>query len=292
MAIKGNCFMCGKDAGKTAMKNHIMKTHNEGDENCFLIKAEGAYDKDYWLFFTMPTDATLSAVDDFLREIWCECCGHLSAFRSNGRQVGKSKKLSTFDKGDTLLYEYDFGSTTEILLTVVDELSRPKQREKVLLLARNEPHNESCDGCGTPAEYFNAWEGGCFCEKCADESEDNEAFLPIVNSPRCGVCGYDGELDRWVFDPNGPFPQLCAEASGTTHLQIARNKAETEKSPEEKWGSISGEFQQKILENIWCVKCGVTTMKDYTMENEQPDIVLTGKCVKCGGEVARLVEFD
>jgi len=46
--------MCGKTAAKTAMKNHVIKDHNDGDENCFLINAEGAYNKDYWLFFQYP----------------------------------------------------------------------------------------------------------------------------------------------------------------------------------------------------------------------------------------------
>ena len=205
----GNCFMCGKNAAKTAMKNHVMKEHNNGDEECHLIKAEGAYDKDYWLFFSVPLAATLSAVDDFLRDIWCECCGHLSAFRSGGREVGKSKKITTFTKGDKHLYEYDFGSTTEILLTFVNTISRPKQRENVLLFARNEPHEESCDNCPAPADYVNAWEGRFFCEACAEDGEDEEALMPIVNSPRSGECGYDGELDRWTFDAKKKFPQLC-----------------------------------------------------------------------------------
>jgi len=45
--IQGDCFICGKSASKTAMKNHVLKEHNSGDEQCYLFKAEGAYDKDY-----------------------------------------------------------------------------------------------------------------------------------------------------------------------------------------------------------------------------------------------------
>lgn len=205
--IQGNCFICGKTSAKTAMKNHIIKNHNNGDENCYLIKAEGAYDKNYWLFFTVPLDATLSAVDKFLRQIWCECCGHMSAFRQGGREFGKERKISAFISGDKLLYEYDFGSTTEILVTVVGEISCPKHREKIRLIARNEPYNEVCDICDSPAVYINAWEGELFCEECVEKAEDEAALLPIVNSPRMGECGYDGEQDRWIFDPEKPFPQ-------------------------------------------------------------------------------------
>lgn len=198
--INGNCFMCGQTAAKTAMKNHICKSHNSGDENCLLIKAEGAYNKDYWLFFAVSLDATLTAVDKFLRQIWCECCGHLSAFRQGGNDIGKARKISTLDVGDKLFYEYDFGSTTEILLTVISEISRPKQREKVLVLARNEPSIEPCETCQAPADYVDAWEGVAYCEECANEVCD-DALLPVVNSPRMGVCGYGGEEDRWIFDP-------------------------------------------------------------------------------------------
>jgi len=204
--INGNCFMCGKIAAKTAMKNHIIKDHNSGNENCYLIKAEGAYNKDYWLFFTVPLDATLMHLDKFLRQIWCECCGHMSAFRQGGREFGKSKKISALGVGDTLLYEYDFGSTTEIIVTVVREITRPKQREKILLLARNEPMAEVCDSCQAPAAYIDACEGGFACESCAEEA-DEDALMEITNSPRMGECGYTGEEDRWIFDSSKPFPQ-------------------------------------------------------------------------------------
>jgi hypothetical protein len=203
----GNCFICGKTAGKTAIKNHLLKDHNSGVERCYLLKAEGAYDKDYWLFFTVALDAPMSAVDRFLRAIWCECCGHMSAFRVGDREFGKARKLSALSVGDTLLYEYDFGSTTEIIVTVVNEVSRANQREKVQLLARNVPPEEKCAQCGAPATVINAWKSETLCDNCAKGVEDEEALLKIVNSPRSGECAYNGELDVWTFDAGKPFPQ-------------------------------------------------------------------------------------
>ena len=207
---KGNCFICGKTAGKTAIKNHVLKEHNSGNEPCYLIKAEGAYDKDYWLFFIVSLDVSLSAVDKFLREIWCECCGHLSAFRMGRREFGKARKLSALDIGDVLLYEYDFGSTTEIILTVVDEISRAKQRGKVQLLARNIPLEPLCDICGVHGAWIDVMDGySVYCDECAvcDNDDGADGMLPVVNSPRSGECGYEGELDIWKFDPDKPFPQ-------------------------------------------------------------------------------------
>jgi hypothetical protein len=214
---RGNCFICGKTAGKTAIKNHIQKEHNGGEERCFLIRADGAYYKDYWLYFSVPLGAALSATDKFLRNIWCECCGHLSAFRPGGRSgqiwggdedgYGMSRKLSSFCAGDTLFYEYDFGTTTDINVTIVDELYRPAQREKARLLARNVPPRMVCVKCGASATRIDAWKREALCDKCAGTVGDEAALLPITNSPRCGECAYDGEYDKWTFDPSGPFPQ-------------------------------------------------------------------------------------
>ena len=184
------------------MKNHVIREHSAGDENCWLLKAEGAWDKNYWLYFTVPKDAALSCVDKFLRQIWLECCGHLSAFRQGRRGVGKNRRLSGFAPGDTLTHEYDFGSTTETLLTFVEEITRPAQKEKVRLLARNAPPEYPCGKCGKAAAWVNCREDGdLLCEACAADYE--EGLLPLVNSPRRGECGYDGEQDRWAFEGSG-----------------------------------------------------------------------------------------
>lgn len=49
MASKGNCYLCGTELGKAAMKNHILNVHSQDVEDltCVLLKIEGAYDKDY-----------------------------------------------------------------------------------------------------------------------------------------------------------------------------------------------------------------------------------------------------
>lgn len=199
--VHGNCFICGKTSTEIAMKNHVIKEHNDGDEKCYLIKAEGAHNKDYWLFFTVPLEARLEAVDKFLRQIWCECCGHLSAFRIDRNEFAKSRQISVLTVGDKLLYEYDFGSTTEIMLTIVSEISRPKQRQKVRLLARNEPLLHVCSTCGVPATLMSSpWDNEFFCDACVKKVEDEGYLLPIVNSPRSGECGYGGEEDKWTFD--------------------------------------------------------------------------------------------
>lgn len=45
-------------------------------------------------------------------------------------------------------YEYDFGSTTEIMVKVLDHYSAQKQNEKVVILSRNNPPEFACSICG------------------------------------------------------------------------------------------------------------------------------------------------
>jgi hypothetical protein len=70
------------------------------------------------------------------------------------------------------------------------------------------PHVEACNTCGAPATFIKAWDDAFACAACAQNAEDAAAMLPFVNSPRAGVCGYEGALDRWTFDPHKPFPQI------------------------------------------------------------------------------------
>ncbi|MDR1132251.1 MAG: hypothetical protein LBL15_07525 [Oscillospiraceae bacterium] len=206
----GNCYICGAELGKTAMKNHILKAHSgeSGGQECSLLKIEGAYDKDYWLFIDIPVEKSLSDVDRFLRKIWLECCGHMSAFRGSGQsEVGKSRKLKTFSAGDKLLHEYDFGTTTETVITFMGFIKRKAQRESVRLLARNSPPPFRCADCGAPAEYICTEcmydsANPFYCVSCGEAHEHDDMLLPVTNSPRMGECGYCGELDTFAFVPS------------------------------------------------------------------------------------------
>ena len=205
-ALKGNCYLCGNELCKTAMKNHILKEHSEGEgQECRLLKIEGAYDKNYWLYVDISATSTLSTLDSFLRKIWLECCGHMSAFRVGNGNVGMKNKVGIFNAGDVLQHEYDFGSTTETLVTVIGTVYR-KQQRGVRLLARNVPKKFICCECGSPAELIDTEdynsENPFYCEKCAEKNDElYETALPITNSPRMGVCGYSGELDTFAFVP-------------------------------------------------------------------------------------------
>jgi len=209
--VTGNCYICGVELNKVKMKNHVLKAHGseKSGQDCFLIKIECAYSKDYWLFIDIPVDKQLSDIDAFLRKIWLECCGHLSGFRYPKRSVSTdiamNRRLSTFSVGDQILHEYDYGSTTESLITIVGKCVRLPQKAAVRLLARNVAPEFQCVDCGKPARYicteciydsYNPF----YCAKCGKKHIHDDMLLPVTNSPRLGVCGYDGELDTFSFD--------------------------------------------------------------------------------------------
>lgn len=206
---KGNCYLCGGEFGKTAIKNHLMKSHmaSDDDQRCYLLKIENSYDKNYWLYVDIPVTASLSSIDAFLRKIWLECCGHMSGFYGSDRyEISKSRTLKAFSVGDKIRHEYDFGSTTETIITIMGETMRKKQRGVVRLLARNIPAVFHCSICGEPATALCTacmydTDNPFFCDLCSEAHEHEDMLLSVTNSPRMGVCGYGGELDDFVFDP-------------------------------------------------------------------------------------------
>ena len=85
MKTQGKCYICNKTFSKAGMTKHL-KTHlrDDGDTKLFHIMVDGLYRPEYWLHIEIPADAKLADLDKFLRDIWLECCGHLSAFEIDG----------------------------------------------------------------------------------------------------------------------------------------------------------------------------------------------------------------
>lgn len=57
-----------------------------------------------------------------------------------------------------------------------------------------------------------------------------------------------------------------------------------------RWEAIP-DHERKMLEgNVFCSTCGVTTIVDYHVESSHYQILLKGKCQKCQGDVARVID--
>jgi hypothetical protein len=275
---EGKCLFCGKTFAKAGINRHLAthlkeKVKSGEPDKSFFVKIETNKkwgSSPYFLSLWIDGEAKMKDLDNFLRGIWLECCGHMSAFRDPqaalyGGEMAEfddededededegedddeedddedededddffgyededdvpmsSKAKNVLYKGLELEYEYDFGSSTELTVTVMDEY--PVKAEKtIVLLSRNEPLKIMCNTCDkAPATQICTtcvYEGpAMFCDKCAKKHakkcEDfvEYASMPVVNSPRAGVCGYDGgtiDTERdGVFDMPGTIPSV------------------------------------------------------------------------------------
>lgn len=221
---KGQCRFCHAAYSKMGMTKHLQtcaERRRRGNETrpgstrqvrLFHLLVAGRHAPEYWMHLEVPAATTLTTLDQFLRDTWLECCGHLSAFRIAGdsyvssvdREYGfddrsmRGVKLgAVLGVGDQCIHEYDFGTTTELTLRVVAEREGATTRPVVAVLARNEPPQIACEQCGRAATQVCSqcsYEGaGWLCDACAKTHAcGEEMFLPVVNSPRVGMCGYTG----------------------------------------------------------------------------------------------------
>jgi hypothetical protein len=57
-----------------------------------------------------------------------------------------------------------------------------------------------------------------------------------------------------------------------------------------RWVALKPEVRKKLESNVYCGKCGVTTIVDYEVEYTNFQFTLNGSCEKCHGPVARVVD--
>jgi Plasmid pRiA4b ORF-3-like protein len=225
---KGRCTFCHRELSKASMSRHLQsceqraamqgkrESHQQvGKSKVLHLVVEGYRFPMYWMHLQVAVDTPLATLDHFLRDTWLECCGHLSVFRIDGlnyyvdadqdaywwdmRRKNMQVKLEeVLRPGQTCSYEYDFGSTTELLVKVISEYEVEMKGKAIQIIARNSLPIVPCDVCGEPATSLCTQciyeDKGCLCDACArSHACGEEMLLPLVNSPRAGVCGYTGQ---------------------------------------------------------------------------------------------------
>ncbi|CUU48031.1 SEC-C metal-binding domain-containing protein [Clostridium beijerinckii] len=180
--MQGRCYYCNKELTERTIKRHakscsVMKKSIEEKMNQakevreqFIISMKDKYNPSlYCIYVSIDAKLQLQHLDKFIRDIWVECCGHLSAFHideeiyhdNSDEQYEMNFYLKdVLNINKKFEYEYDFGSTTYLTLEVVDIIQVPSEFSQVEVIARNNP----------------------------EEGKFN-------NSPRDGVCGYIGNKD-------------------------------------------------------------------------------------------------
>ncbi len=202
MMSSGECYLCNQKFSKSDMVEHLnlcIPKENNAGKRAFHVMVDGLYQPEYWINIIISVDAKLNELDEFLRDLWLECCGHASEFTIMGEGYGSDNDIVLADllsPGMELYHTYDFGSPTELRIKVISEIEWPDDSEIIQILARNDAPTVFCD-CDKEATWIcdvcSLDGGGWLCDECAEEHECGEdMLLPVVNSPRVGVCGYEG----------------------------------------------------------------------------------------------------
>ena len=227
---RGSCLFCGREFAKGGLSRHLptcakrLEAQTEADrskrhrQSLYHLQVQDAWGAGYFLHLEIRGNATLKDLDEYLRAIWLECCGHLSAFEiagvsydntsdpwgeSEGPLMGAVKVSSVFRTGLEIAYEYDFGTTSELTIKVMAQREgKPLTEHPIFLMARNNFEQPPCMICGKPAtwlcsecKYDREDDRGELCDEHADGHEHEDMMLALVNSPRTGMCGYSGPAE-------------------------------------------------------------------------------------------------
>ena len=215
---KGKCVYCGKSFSKSGMTRHLKSCAERSKQiallggklnetvDLFHLHVYDAYSGDYWMHLEMSGSAKLKELDSYLRAIWLECCGHMSEFsykRWEDEIPQNSIAENIFEPGLEIFHMYDFGTTSETKIKVIDKRKGISHtRYPIFLMSRNDVPEFLCKECGAKAEWLCIecmYENDdcTFCDKHIESHPHDEYGepMPLVNSPRIGMCGYDGPAE-------------------------------------------------------------------------------------------------
>ena len=235
MATAGKCVICkGEESTDKKMRSHLLEHFSGGGaskakaakgakaakataKDAFLVAITDDIPATYWLYVRVRKTATLRDVDDLIRRTWVECCGHMSLFRAGdvSYMVGddddgpntktmEENAAAVIGKSGHIFYEYDFGTTTGLVVKPAGMCSAAGMKRPAEVVARNGKLKLDCGTCGkAPAALVCTecvWgdQSPLLCRKCSkkhgheDEPPDPSVYLPVVNSPRMGMCAYAG----------------------------------------------------------------------------------------------------
>ena len=217
---KGSCGYCEREFTKGSMLRHLPTCKRRADIVAKSDRKRGratnlthlrVFDRsgDFWMDLEMQGSATLQDLDRYLRAIWLECCGHMSLFSTGGWAEEDELSMKTridrvLGPGVELLHIYDFGDTSETLVRgVALREGRPTTSRPIALMSRNNMPDTPCMECDQTATHFCVecvYEhdaGGLLCRQ-HEETHPHDDYgdpMPVVNSPRTGMCGYDGPAE-------------------------------------------------------------------------------------------------
>ena len=170
----GICCRCGSKISKK--KNSILKhvndcrkTEAKEKRNDLILFIEGKHAKRYWLVIKISKDSSLKKLDGFIRDAWVECCGHLSEFFELHGRISMCHKIGdVFKDYEKIEYVYDFGSSTELVISCIGEIKSEDDGD-IKLMLRNEMPEFACAKCKKTAALECPYcmdDDRYYCKKC------------------------------------------------------------------------------------------------------------------------------
>jgi hypothetical protein len=176
-------------------------------EPLWHLRVQDAYAKEFWLDLEVRGSSTLNKLDAYLRAIWLECCDHMSQFSVGGwqgQEIAMRRRIDDVFAPDVeLTHIYDFGTSSYTLVKALGmRVGVPLTKHPIYLMARNLMPETVCAECGAPATYLciECMYEEIPCTLCEEHTRthphDNYGEpVALVNSPRLGLCGYEGPAD-------------------------------------------------------------------------------------------------
>ena len=262
--MAGVCHLCHDEVDGDRIRRHLIRcisdltglqpsqTLSRRNPRKTAYISVRAPNRPHWMELGVRCDVTLRELDQFLRAVWLECCGHLSHFTINGVEYsvvvpmpGENRNFEPESKREAswrhmgrsisaaippltaFHHEFDYGSTTELELehlAVFGELiqkvapTQPWHGGKIVILARNQSQR-GCLRCGRPAQWKLAPQYDEY-EHSDDELHVDEAVLceddldPITFCEECAPADSD-------FIPLANSPRVGVNCYDNTHSWAA-----------------------------------------------------------------------
>ena len=214
---RGNCTYCNREMTRGGLSRHLKSCSARqeaiaqakgADTTLYHLQVQDAWGGDFWLHLEMKGTAKLKDLDNYLRAIWLECCGHLSDFFIGGawaNKVAMSRQIAqVFEPDVELTHIYDFGTSSETKIRCVAvRQGNALTKHPITLMARNNPPEVQCMECDQLATHlcmecqYEYDESGLLCDAHVEDHPHDDYGEPMLlyNSPRVGLCGYSGPAE-------------------------------------------------------------------------------------------------
>ncbi|WP_297632333.1 SEC-C metal-binding domain-containing protein [uncultured Clostridium sp.] len=234
--MEGKCYFCGKDVTNRTAKRHaktcsVFQEKNEEGiklskslKERFIIKINDKETKKFTLYIVMDSYLKLRELDNFIRDIWVECCNHLSLFKINGERYFSNTEINDgenqeyrleeiFDIGDKFDYEYDFGTTTYLEGEIIDKIKSGDNAPQIEIIIRNNK-------------------------------------IGAVNSPREDECGYVGNIDIEEKYKPGNSTKLSEEKKSLNNITELSSRMNSHLQAVENEEALEGYFNENLIEDF------------------------------------------